>query len=136
MRILRRISYKLTKSEKGAVAVEFALILPLLVLLIFGIIEFGRIYNLYLGVTHSAREGARIASVRNGTGETDAEIKANIVERSALDITPSNVEIDPPNLNTPGQAITVRVHYPVTVSIPFFGSYSGELKSKGIMRIE
>ncbi len=51
------------KSEKGAAAIEFALILPVLIVLIFGMIEFGRAYNAYLAVTHAAREGARLAAV-------------------------------------------------------------------------
>lgn len=127
---------RLTKGEKGAAAVEFAIILPLLVLLVFGIIEFGRVYNLYLAVTHAAREGARIASVRNGTGATDDDIKNLIVERSAINITTSNVELWPANFKTAGQPIEVRVNYPTTLSIPLLGSYSIELRSKGIMRIE
>ena len=80
MRAVKRVRHNLIRSDRGAAAVEFALVLPLLILLVFGIIEFGRVYNLYLAVTHAAREGARIASVRNGTGATDEEIKALLLE--------------------------------------------------------
>ena len=52
-------------SERGAVAVEFALIVPILVMLIFGIVEFGRGYNTKVTVTHAAREGARILALRS-----------------------------------------------------------------------
>jgi Flp pilus assembly protein TadG len=48
------------RSERGAAAVEFALVMPLLFLLVFGIIEFGFIFNKELSVTHSAREGVRV----------------------------------------------------------------------------
>ena len=48
--------------ERGAVAVEAALITPLIVLLLFGIIEFGFVFKNYLGVTSSTRAGVRIAS--------------------------------------------------------------------------
>ncbi len=137
MRVSRGISDKLTKSEKGAAAVEFALILPLLVLLVFGIIEFGRVYNIYLTVTHAAREGARIASVRNGTGATDEEIKQIVDDRSPIYITSSNVEINPgPDFKTPGQPIDVGVHYTATINIPLFGAYPVHLVSTGTMRIE
>ena len=51
------------KSEKGASAVELALILPILILLIFGIVEFGIAFNNYITITHAAREGARLAAV-------------------------------------------------------------------------
>lgn len=47
------------RSNKGASVVEFALIAPLLFLLLFGVIEFGRIIITYTGVFTAAREGAR-----------------------------------------------------------------------------
>jgi Flp pilus assembly protein TadG len=49
--------------EKGQTLVEFALVIPLLLLLVFGIIEFGRVYHAQLVVTSAAREGARKATV-------------------------------------------------------------------------
>ena len=48
-----------TSRESGAALVEFAIIAPLLLLLVFGIIEFGRAYNAQNSLTHAAREGAR-----------------------------------------------------------------------------
>jgi Flp pilus assembly protein TadG len=50
--------------EEGAAAVELALVLPILLLLVFGIVEFGFIFNRYISVTHSAREGARQMAIR------------------------------------------------------------------------
>jgi Flp pilus assembly protein TadG len=46
--------------DRGAVVVEFALLLPLLVLLVFGIIDFGRAFNAQIALTQAAREGARL----------------------------------------------------------------------------
>jgi Flp pilus assembly protein TadG len=51
--------------DRGAVAVEFALLLPLLLLIVFGIIDFGRALNAQITLTQAAREGARFASVGN-----------------------------------------------------------------------
>lgn len=48
--------------DRGAAAVEFALVLPLLLILIFGIIDFGRLLNAQIAVTEAAREGARMTS--------------------------------------------------------------------------
>jgi Flp pilus assembly protein TadG len=48
------------QGQRGAAAVEMALVLPLLFLLLFGIIEFGFIFNRFITVTHAAREGARV----------------------------------------------------------------------------
>ena len=55
--------FSVFRNEKGASAVEFALILIPLVVLIFGIFQFGIAYNRYIAITHAAREGARLAAV-------------------------------------------------------------------------
>jgi Flp pilus assembly protein TadG len=54
------------RDERGAAAVEFALVLPLLVVILFGILEFGRALHISHVVTDAAREGARRAVVRDG----------------------------------------------------------------------
>lgn len=54
--------------EKGANLVEFALLAPLLFLLLFGIIEFGWVFSQNLDVRHGAREGARLAAVNYPVG--------------------------------------------------------------------
>ena len=64
MRLLRRR----VRSERGAELIEFALTLPLLLLLVLGIIEFGFLFQEYEVVTNSAREGARMASMIPSAG--------------------------------------------------------------------
>ena len=59
------------RQDRGASMVEFALILPLLVLLIFGLVEFGRGYNAQITLTHAAREGVRTLAVTKDAGEAD-----------------------------------------------------------------
>jgi Flp pilus assembly protein TadG len=49
--------------DDGAAAVELAIVLPLLLLILFGIIDFGRAYNQQLVTTEAAREGARAAAL-------------------------------------------------------------------------
>src|SRR5262249_40588997 len=46
--------------DRGATAVEFALLFPLLMLIVFGIIDFGRVLNAQITLTQAAREGARL----------------------------------------------------------------------------
>lgn len=48
---------------RGAAAVETALVLPILLFVLFGLVDFGRMYNLQLKLTEAAREGARAATV-------------------------------------------------------------------------
>lgn len=70
--------------EQGASAVEFALILPLLLLLVFGIIQFGVVFFEYQGLQASAREGARFAS---RPGATAADGEERIRSSTAFDAT-------------------------------------------------
>jgi Flp pilus assembly pilin Flp len=52
-----------SRGEDGAAAVEFALLLPLLILLLFGFIQFGLAFNTRIQATNAAREGARLAVI-------------------------------------------------------------------------
>ena len=54
----------LGRPDAGAAAVEMALVLPLLLLLVFGIVDFGRALNLQITLTQAAREGVRPAALR------------------------------------------------------------------------
>lgn len=64
---------RFVRVERGAAAVEFALVLIPLIVLLLGIIEFGYIFNQQLTVTNSAREGARVLAI---TRDTDDAILA------------------------------------------------------------
>ncbi|MBT2552939.1 TadE/TadG family type IV pilus assembly protein [Arthrobacter sp. ISL-5] len=61
-------------SERGAVAVEFALLAPVLVMLLLGIMEFGRAYNAQASLTNAAREGVRVMAINNS--QSDARTAA------------------------------------------------------------
>jgi len=51
-----------SKSDNGAAAVEFALLLPLVALLIFGLIDFGRLFFVQISLTSASREAVRVSS--------------------------------------------------------------------------
>lgn len=53
-------------TDRGVAAVEFALVLPLLLLLIFSLIDFGRIFFVQVSITSASREGARLSSLYSG----------------------------------------------------------------------
>lgn len=83
--------HRKVSNERGASAVEFALVAPLLFLLLFGIIEFGFIFNRWITITHAAREGVRLMSVGvpandalypNGDAQTRAERAAPLLTSS------------------------------------------------------
>ncbi|MDT0167842.1 pilus assembly protein [Pseudarthrobacter sp. BRE9] len=54
---------KSKEGQRGAVAVEMAMLLPLLLLILMGTIEFGRVLNVQISMTQAAREGARYAAI-------------------------------------------------------------------------
>ena len=64
----------LARRDSGAAAVEFAIMLPLLLLILFGIIDFGRALNAQVTITQAAREGARLTALNqpNVTSRTQA----------------------------------------------------------------
>ena len=67
------------RSERGAALVEFALCVPLLLVVIAGIVDFGFVFQRYEVITNAAREGARLASLPQYTGN-DALIIGRVRE--------------------------------------------------------
>jgi Flp pilus assembly protein TadG len=51
--------------ERGAIAVEFALLAPVLIMLLLGIMEFGRAYNAQIALSEAAREAVRVMAITN-----------------------------------------------------------------------
>lgn len=56
------------RSERGAELIEFALVVPMLLLILLGIADFGFMFQRYEVLTNAAREGARVAVLPNGGG--------------------------------------------------------------------
>ena len=114
--------------ERGAALVEFALVLSILVMILFGIIEFGRAYQVQLSVTHASREGVRVLAVTQDPAEA---VAATMGAAGSLDLAALQVE---PGICTPGEATQLRVAYPVSYDIPLFGSATLTLTSTAVMQ--
>lgn len=83
-------------TERGASAVEMAMVAPFLLLLLLGIIEFGFVFGQYNEVRHSAREGARYAAVGNPDRTGDGNIdSADVIDAvcDALNLPGATVEV-------------------------------------------
>lgn len=103
-------------SEKGAELIEFALVLPLLLLILFGIIDFGLLFQRYETVTNAAREGARVAVL---PGYAQADVQARVTQylaTSGLTATPTVAYTAPQALNVGGACVTITG---VTVGYPY-----------------
>lgn len=116
------------RSESGAAMVEFALILPLLLMLVFGTIEFGRAYNAQNTLTHAAREGAReYAITQDATaGEDAARNAATSLKQSLLTVTMSACNA--------GQPATATLQYPFQINIAFWRVTNFTMQAEGVMR--
>ena len=83
------------RGERGQALAEFALVLPLVLLFIAGIVEMGRAWNIKQVVTDAAREGARYTVVQDGAVDSNG-VKARIMERLALGhIETASITIEP-----------------------------------------
>ncbi|NNF62691.1 MAG: pilus assembly protein [Acidimicrobiia bacterium] len=118
----------LRSSDQGASLVEAALVMPILIMLVFGVVEFGRAYNAQISLTHAAREAIREYAISQNTA--DAE---DVAENSAptLDSTLMNFNFGPCNPGAPAQ---VTIGYPFTYEIPLFGNNTVDLTGIGVMR--
>jgi Flp pilus assembly protein TadG len=95
--------------ERGQALAEFALVLPLILFFIAGIINFGRAWNVKQAVTDAAREGARYAVIQDNTIQTTDDVKAKIEERLALaSIDSSTIEFSG-DFHVPNSETTVTV---------------------------
>lgn len=129
--------------QEGQALVEYALVLPLLLLLIFGILEFGRAVHYWIDGTHLANEGARYAAVnRNpGPGGTLAQTIRDKASTSELRDGSSSVDrlqvcIDYPN-GTSAVGDPVRVRATTTYHfIPFLNIAPVAITGEANMRIE
>ena len=109
MRYLARFG----RDERGQALVEFALVLPILLILVLGIIEFGRAWNLHQTITHAAREGARLAAVFYPAvtqTQVETEVKNSIASSG---FNPNDADITFDGFKTGrGLVVTVRIEMP------------------------
>jgi Flp pilus assembly protein TadG len=70
-------------SESGVAITEFALVLPLLAVLLFGMIEFGRAINYWIDATHLANEAARWAVVNQNPGSSSGQTLQQYIQSQA-----------------------------------------------------
>ena len=125
------------KNQHGQAMVELALVLPILLILLMSIIEFGRVYHSYLIITNASREGARVAVL----GKTDSDITNRVNEvSSGLDLPELQTTITPSSAaRTSGVSTTVEVRYRISLVFSLFDAFVPNpltITSRTIMRVE
>ena len=116
---------------------EFAIVLPILCVLLFGVIQFGIAWNNYVTVTDAARAGARKAAVSRRTGPEQAG--CDTVRSSARDLDQAtlacSVSVSGPR-DRPGADVTVRVSYPYSIRLLWFAIADGRFETVTTERME
>src|SRR5688572_1422386 len=110
---------QLGEPDRGASLVEFAIVLPLLVLLLFGIIEFGWAFAQNLEVKHIAREVGRLATV----DDPDNQILSRTCGGTIADIQSAT----PVGGTDPGDTVTITVVGDLQQITGFFGWALGSI---------
>lgn len=125
-------------SERGAVAVEFALLAPVLIMLLLGIMEFGRAYHTQIVLSDAAREGARVMAINSSQSAAKAA-----AQRAAASLHPAVLDVKigftfhpapataPPGCPADSQ-VTVKIDYALTTMTGIAGPFA--LKGVGTMQ--
>lgn len=121
-------------SERGAVAVEFAIVAPLLVMLLLGIMEFSRAYNTQASLSAAAREGVRVMAISNDPGAAKTAAKNTAVSLQPV-LVDANIAFT--NLDTgtttcaPGNRMTITITYNLSTMTGIAGPFA--MTGKGAM---
>jgi Flp pilus assembly protein TadG len=125
------------RSEEGQSAVEFALVLPLLCVIVLGIIQLGIALNHYVTLTDATRVGARkaITTRLGGTTVADAQLAA-VNAAGSLDTSKLDVTVTSSDWTQPGSEVVVTATYPYEVNLLGWVVASGNLTSTMKERLE
>ncbi len=130
----RPITGRLTREDRGAELVEAALVLPLLLTLLVGVLWIGRAYNVYETMTRAAREGARALVLTNCASCGNALYSAASVQTNYVNPALASASLDPaqvtaysstyvwldPSASPPQQCgVAISFRYPFQLLIPF-----------------
>jgi Flp pilus assembly protein TadG len=126
---------KRLSDERGATAVEFAFIVPLLLVLVLGIVEFGHAFQVQGTLSAAAREGVRLMALQNDPAAARAAVR-NAASSLNPGVTNAQIAISPascPELNGGNTSVRLTISYPMPYLTGFFGS-SLDLTGTGVMR--
>jgi len=123
--MIKYLFRRFRRSDRGVALVEFALVAPILFLLVLGIIEFGFLYNGYITLTGAAREGARIAVVGGDEDAIEAAVVNHTVDLQLASGPSVNVDFSNPGLDSGGTTVTVTGAVPLRTGFFRFISNNG-----------
>ncbi|HEV2712023.1 MAG TPA: TadE/TadG family type IV pilus assembly protein [Gaiellaceae bacterium] len=114
---------------------EFALVLPLLVVLLFGIIQFGITFNNYITLTDAVRAGARKGAVSRHEKDP-AAVTVDAVKAAATDLKPANLAVTVESTWEAGDEVKVSASYPYQIKLLGVSVKEGFIHSATTERVE
>lgn len=117
-------------SQRGSAVVEFALVVPLVLLLVLGVVEVAVVARTQLEVVNAAREGAREAAA------TPDPTRAVQAARASLGDVGATARVSVHRPHVVGQLAEVRVSVPHRVGAGFLGGFSVDITGRASMRVE
>ena len=128
---------RVAADELGASLAEFALALPMLFMILFGIIEFGLVFSRVQAIEAAAREGGRLASLSATTSNDVANRVDAVLAGTSLD-GPATIEMAPTVgcAGREGESVTVTVSAPHQITIPFAFDRALILTGQSVFRCE
>jgi Flp pilus assembly protein TadG len=123
------------KNERGQTMTEFAIVLPILALLLFGVIQFGIAFNDYITVTDAVRAGARKGAVGRHLQNPQAAVEQSVRD-AASDLRPADLQIAVNSTWAQGTDVTVTATYPYRISLLGLVIKSGRVSSSTTERVE
>ncbi len=123
------------KNERGQTLTEFAIVLPILALLLFGVIQFGIAFNNYITLTDAVRAGARKGAVGRHLQNPQAAVQQS-VRNASTDLKLSDLQVSVTSPWTQGSDVTVTATYPYSINLLGLVVKSGRLSSSTTERVE
>lgn len=128
----KRISFR---AQNGQAMAEFALVLPLLALLLFGVIQFGIAFNNYITLTDAVRAGARKGAVGRHL-QNPKQAVIDQVRTASTDLKTSDLIVTVDSTWQAGEQVSVEASYPYSINLLGVVVKSGRLHSKTTERVE
>lgn len=115
--VLKRLAGRPRKREDGQSLLEFALVIPIFLLVLFAIVDFGMAFHAWITVTNSAREGARLGSVHATAAAIEQRVRdtADTLDQANLAVTVTNADDQG---GQPGESVVVDVSYSYSLITP------------------
>lgn len=125
------------RSQRGQSMAEFAIVAPVLLLVLMGIMQLGVVYNNWVTLTDAARAGARKAAVcRSGCSPDATTAVQNAVKNSAANLNLSNLTVTVTSTWAQGADATVSASYPWSINVMGVNVASGTMTSTTTERVE